>query len=145
MGESVAGYLAAVGIRTQLRTMERAAFYTALGTKKLHGVCVCINAVYGNAASRLSETIVSGGVYTYGTYPDIEALYQKQALETDRRRREALLRQIQEMIAERTRIAPIMDYFWPSGLGPRVESPALMLIDPFPWAAPLEELRLKKK
>jgi len=106
---------------------------------------VCINAVYGNAASRLSETIVSGGVYTYGTYPDIEALYEKQAQETDRRRRETMLHQLQQMIAERTRIAPIMDYFWPSGLGPRVESAALMLIDPFPWAAPLEEVRLKKK
>jgi hypothetical protein len=26
-----------------------------------------------------------------------------------------------------------------------VEEPALMLIDPYPWSAPLEEVRLKKR
>ena len=29
-------------------------------------------------------------------------------------------------------------------IGPRVEEPALMLINPFPWAAPLEDVRLKQ-
>ena len=53
MGEAVGGYLGAVGIKVRLRTMERAAFYSALASKKIHGLCVCINAVYGNAASRL--------------------------------------------------------------------------------------------
>ena len=33
----------------------------------------------------------------------------------------------------------------PSGIGPRVEEPAFMLINPYPWSAPLEEVRLKKK
>jgi len=46
---------------------------------------------------------------------------------------------------DRTRFAPIYDYIWASGVGPRVENPALMLIDPYPWSAPLEELRLKKR
>jgi ABC-type transport system substrate-binding protein len=36
------------------------------------------------------------------------------------------------------------DYVWPSGVGPRVAEPALMLIDPYPWVAPYEEIRLKK-
>jgi hypothetical protein len=29
-------------------------------------------------------------------------------------------------------------------VGPRVEEPALMLINLYPWSAPLEEVRLKK-
>jgi hypothetical protein len=29
-------------------------------------------------------------------------------------------------------------------LGPRVEEASLMKIDPFPWAAPLEDVRLKR-
>ncbi|PYN76145.1 MAG: hypothetical protein DMD97_13055 [Candidatus Rokuibacteriota bacterium] len=33
----------------------------------------------------------------------------------------------------------------PSGIGPRVEEPALMMINPYPWSAPLEDVRLKKK
>jgi hypothetical protein len=37
----------------------------------------------------------------------------------------------------------IYEYVWPSGVGPRVEEPALLLIDPYPWAAPYDELRLR--
>ncbi|HET8577968.1 MAG TPA: ABC transporter substrate-binding protein [Methylomirabilota bacterium] len=144
MGEAVTGYLGAVGIKTKLRTMERAAFYAALATKKLKGLCVCINAVYGNAASRLSEIVPSDGAFAYGGYPDVDALYKQQARETDRKKREALLHQIQRLLYERVRYAPIYEYIWPSGLGPRVADPALMLIDPYPWSAPLEEVRLKK-
>ena len=144
-GEAVTNYLAAVGIKTRVRTMERAAFYSALATKKLRGLCVCVNAVYGNAASRLSETVPSDGAFAYGGYPDIDALYKQQARETDRKKREVALRQIQQLLYERVRFGPIYDYIWPSAVGPRVEEPALMLINPYPWSAPLEEVRLKKR
>jgi hypothetical protein len=32
---------------------------------------------------------------------------------------------------------------WSSGVGPRVAEPALMLINPYPWSAPLQDARLK--
>jgi peptide/nickel transport system substrate-binding protein len=143
MGEAVAGYLGAVGIKTRLRTMERAAFYSALASKKLKGVCLCINAVYGNAAARLSQIVPATGAYAYGSYPDVDALYQQQARETDRTKREAMLHQIQRILYERVRYAPIYEYIWPSGVGARVADPALMAIDPYPWSAPLEDVRLK--
>ena len=145
MGEAVAGYLSAVGIRTKMRTMERAAFYSALASKKLRGLCLCIVAVYGNASSRMSEIVPAEGNFAYGAYPDVEALYRQQARETDRKKREAMLHQIQQLLYERVRYAGIYDYIWPSGVGPRVEDAALMLIDPYPWAAPVEDLKLKKK
>src|SRR5467141_5321899 len=65
-GEAVANYLAAVGIRSRLRTMERAAFYPALASKKLKGICVCVNAVYGNAASRMLEIVLAEGAFASG-------------------------------------------------------------------------------
>ena len=79
MGEAVGGYLGAVGIKVRIRTMERAAFYTALESKKLKGLCVCINAVYGNAASRMAQTVPSDGAFAYGGYPDVDALYKQQS------------------------------------------------------------------
>ncbi|HEY7366356.1 MAG TPA: ABC transporter substrate-binding protein [Methylomirabilota bacterium] len=145
MGEAVAGYFGAVGIRTKIRTMERAAFISAWRGKQVRGVCVCISALYGNAASRMSEFVPSDGAYARGGDADIDALYKQQARETDRKKREALLHQIQRLLHERVRFGPIYEYMWPSGLGPRVEDPALMLIDPYPWSAPLEEVRLKKR
>src|SRR5439155_5169094 len=80
----------------------------------------------------------------YGGFPDIDQLYQRQLTETDPAKRETMLHQIQKTLIERTRFAPIFDYFWPSGLGPRVEEASLMRIDPFPWSAPLEDVRLKR-
>ena len=142
--EAVGGYLGAVGIKTRVRTMERAAFFSAWATKKLRGVCMCVLALYGNAASRMAEWVPSTGTYAYGGYPDVDALYKQQAVETDRKKREALLHQIQQILHERVRFAPIWDYWWPSGVGPRVADPALMLINPYPWSAPLEEVRLKR-
>jgi peptide/nickel transport system substrate-binding protein len=145
LGEAIVGYLQAVGIRTRMRPMERAAYFAALQSKKLKGVCVCTSALYGNAASRMSELIPSGSTYAYGAYPDVDALYKQQSAETDKKKREAILHQIQQIIHDRVRIAPIYEYIWPSGIGPRVEEPALMLINPYPWSAPLEEVRLKKR
>jgi ABC-type transport system substrate-binding protein len=92
----------------------------------------------------MSDYVPAGGTYAYGSYPDIDALYKQQALESDRKKREAMLHQIQQLLHERVRFAPIWDYVWPSGVGPRVAEPALMLINPYPWSAPLEEVRLKK-
>jgi peptide/nickel transport system substrate-binding protein len=145
LGEAIVGYLQAVGIRMRMRPMERAAYFAALQSKKLKGVCVCTSALYGNAASRMSELIPSGSTYAYGAYPDVDALYKQQSAETDKKKREAILHQIQQIIHDRVRIAPIYEYIWPSGIGPRVEEPALMLINPYPWSAPLEEVRLKKR
>jgi len=145
MGETIAGYLGAVGIRTKFHTMERAAFQTAWVNKKLRGICSCIQAQYGNAATRLAEMVTAEGTFSRGVDPDIDTLYKQQARETDRKKREQMLHQIQRLLYERVRFAPIYEYIWPSGIGPRVAEPMLLAIDPYPWSAPLEDVRLKAK
>ena len=144
LGEAIIGNLQAVGIKLKMRPMERAAYFSTIQSKKARGVCVCSSALYGNAASRMSELYPSEGAYAYGGYPDVDDLYKRQARETDRKKRETLLHQIQQIMNERTRIAPIFEYIWPSGIGPRVAEPALMMINPYPWSAPLEDVRLRK-
>ena len=143
MGDAIVNYLMAVGIRMKSRPMERAAFFAALNAKQLRGVCVCGSGRYGNAATRLEEMAVTWGSTAYGGYPDIDELFKQQDVETDRSKREALLHQIQQLIHERVMFGPIWEYIWPSAVGPRVEEPALMLINPYPWSAPLEDVRLK--
>jgi peptide/nickel transport system substrate-binding protein len=144
LGEAIVNYFQAVGIRIRMRPMERAAYFALISSKKAKGVCICTSALYGNAASRMSEVIPSDGAAAYGGYPDIDALFKQQGMETDRKKREALLHQIQRLVHERVRYGPIFEYIWPSGIGPRVAEPALMLINPYPWSAPLEEVRLKR-
>jgi peptide/nickel transport system substrate-binding protein len=144
LGEAIINYFGAVGIKMRMRPTERAAYFKALESKKLKGVCVCSSALYGNAASRMSEVVPSDATFAYGGYPDIDDMYKQQARETDKKRREALLHKIQQLLHDRVRFGPIYQYIWPSGIGPRVADPALMMINPYPWSAPLEEVRLKK-
>jgi peptide/nickel transport system substrate-binding protein len=143
-GEMVAGYLGAIGIKLKVRTMERAPFLAARAAKQLRGLCICGTARYGNAAVRIEETVVTGGTYAYGGYPDLDELFRQQDAETDGSKREALLHRIQRMMHERVVVAPLFLYVWPSGIGPRVQESGLMLINPYPWSAPYEDVRLKK-
>ncbi len=143
-GESVANYLTAVGIRTRVRSMERATFFTAWREKKLTGVIMGASAGLGNAAARLEAFVISSGTYAYGGYPDIDALFQQQAQERDRRKREAMLHQIQRLMHERVMHAPIFEPATLHGIGPRVDEPAVGLNSLLYFAAPYEEMRLKK-
>jgi peptide/nickel transport system substrate-binding protein len=143
LGEALVNYLGAVGIKVKMRPMERAAFIAAWQSKQLRGVCVCGSGRYGNAATRIEEVALRDGPFAYGGYEDIDALFKQQDVETDRSKREALLHQIQRLMHERVMFGPIWEYIWPSGVGPRVEEAGLMLINPYPWSAPLEDVRLK--
>jgi peptide/nickel transport system substrate-binding protein len=131
LGEAIVGYLQAVGIRTKMRVTEARHLHGSYSLEKAKGLCVCSTALYGNAASRLSEVIPSDGTWAYGGYADIDALFKQQAVETDRPKREAMLHDIQRLVHERVRYGPIFQYVWPSGVGRRVAEPALMLIDPY--------------
>jgi peptide/nickel transport system substrate-binding protein len=144
-GEAIVSNFGSVGIRMKLRTMERAAFQSAWFGKKLHGVCMCTVASYGNAATRLADQVQSDGAYARGVDPDVEALYKQQARETDKKKREAMLHKIQQLLYDRARYGPMWEFIWPSAIGPRVAEAGLMLIDPYPWSAPLEDVRLKAK
>jgi peptide/nickel transport system substrate-binding protein len=144
MGEAVANYLAAVGIRTQLRTMERAAFLTAMREKKTRGVAISITGAAGNAATRLEAYVAKSGIYTRGVVPEIEDLLQRQSREPDRRAREQLLLQAQKLVLDHVLASPIYQLAFIWGVGPRVEEPAADLIKLHAYSAPYEDVRLKK-
>ena len=144
MGEAVGNYLGAVGIRTRVRTMERAAFLTAWREKKLHGLILTPSGALGNAASRIETYVVSTGTYVYGGYADIDALFQQQAVQRDRGKRQALLHQIQRLMHERVMHAPIYEPATIHGVGPRVEEAAVGLNSLLYFTAPYEEMRLRK-
>jgi ABC-type transport system substrate-binding protein len=124
--------------------MERAAFFTAWGGKKLHGIVLPAQGAGGNAATRIEAVATRSGMYAYGVLPEVEDLFQRQARELDRKKREEMLHQIQRILSDRVVFAPIWENGFIRGVGPRVEEPALSLIPAFPYSAPYEDLRLKK-
>jgi peptide/nickel transport system substrate-binding protein len=142
--EAVANSLATAGIRTRVRAVERATFFEGWRAKKWQGVILAASAAQGNAATRLEAFVISGAPYAYGGYPDIDDLFRQQAQERDRKKREALLHQIQRLMQERVMHAPIYEPATLHGVGPRVEEPAVGLNPLLYFAAPYEEMRLKR-
>src|SRR6059036_2119029 len=75
MGEAIANSLAAAGIRTRVRTLERASFLDVWRAKKLQGLIANASRAQGNAAARIEAFVVSGSAYVYGGYPDLDDLF----------------------------------------------------------------------
>jgi peptide/nickel transport system substrate-binding protein len=143
--EAIVNYLAAVGIRTRVRALERAAYFTQLREKKLRPLVFVASAAYGNAATRIDSFVAAGGLYTFGSYPDIEGLIQEQTVLHDRKRREVVLHHVQQLMYERAMFVPIWDVASLSAYGPRVADPAFGLIGRFLFSAPYEEVKLKNR
>ena len=145
LGEAVLDNLLAVGIRAKLRPLERAAFFSGYGEKRFKNIIQYASGAFGNAATRIEAFIAKGGAYVYGSYPDIDELFQQQAAELDYKRREATLHKIQQLIYEKAMIAPIWQLAFINGFGPRVAESGLGLIPSYTYSAPYEEVALKSK
>jgi peptide/nickel transport system substrate-binding protein len=142
LSEGAVNSLNAVGIRVRLRPIERAAFNAAWHEKKLRGLFMAVAGNAGNAASRVAEFVYSKGSYAYGGYPDIDELFHQQARERDARKREVLLRRIQQLTVDRVMFAPIMDMRALMAVGPRVADHAINVV-PMAFFPSWEDMRLK--
>ena len=145
LGEAVANNLQAAGIRVKLRPLERAAFFSGYGEKKFKNLIQGASGAFGNSATRLEAFAVTGGNYVYGSYPDIDGLFQEQAAELDRKRREAILHKMQQLVLDKVIYAPIWELAFLNGVGPRVRESGLGLISGHAYSAPYEDVTLKGK
>jgi peptide/nickel transport system substrate-binding protein len=145
VGEPVVNYLNAAGIRVKLQPIERAAFFRGYAEKKYRGLVQGGSGAFGNAATRIEAFITGSGTYAYGGYPDIDGLFQEQAVELDPKRREATLHRIQQLIHEKAMISPIWLNAGLSGVGPRVEQSGIGIIAGYAFSAPYEDVKLKAR
>ncbi|MGD9614749.1 MAG: ABC transporter substrate-binding protein [Alphaproteobacteria bacterium] len=143
VAEAIINSLRDAGIRMNLRPLERAAFYKGYSENQLKGLIQGGSAAFGNAATRLEAFVVKDGVYAYGSYPDIDELFQQQAVEISREKRAALLDRIQLLVHDKVIAAPIWHLAALSGVGPRVGESGIGLIGGDPWSSPYEDIMLK--
>src|SRR5207253_303049 len=106
-----------------VRNMERATFMSSWHDKKLRGLLIGATGAAGNAAARLEPFMTKSGLYAYGSLPEVDDLFQRQARELDRGKREALLHQIQKIVTDQVLAAPIFQQGFIWGVGPRVAEP----------------------
>jgi peptide/nickel transport system substrate-binding protein len=145
IAEVVANYLQGVGIRIKVQPLERAAIIKANQEKKLKNLTRSGSAAFGNAATRIEAFVFSEGMYAYGGYPDIDGLFREQASEPDRKKREATLHKIQQLMHDKALHAPLFEPAFLNGYGPRVAESGLGLITYHGYSAPYEDVKLKPR
>ena len=99
----------------------------------------------GTAAPRLEQYVISGGLYTYTSVPEVDGLYQSQANEGNPRARRVILEKMQQIIHDRALFAPVLEYAYLVSIGPRLEVDNLNVLPQNPYTAPYEELRLRAR
>jgi len=125
--EAVVNDLRAVGIRVKFRPLERVAFFRGLAEKKYKNLVHVGSGAFGNAATRIEAFVVAGGSYV------------------DRKKREAILHRIQQLIHDKAMFGPVLEIAFMSGVGPRVEESGLGLITGYAFSAPYEDVKLRVK
>ena len=145
IGEPVVNDLNAVGIRVRLRLLERATYLKQWGDKTLKNIVLAGSGAPGNAATRLEQYAVTGGLYAYGSYPEVDGLYNAQANESNPRARRQILVKMQQIIHERVMFGPVLEYAYLVAVGPRVAVDCVNALPDDPYTAPYEDLRLKAR
>jgi ABC-type transport system substrate-binding protein len=75
--------------------------------------------------------------------PEIDVWYEQQAVERDRKKREALLHTIQQKLYDEALFAPMWELGFLCASGPRAAVSGLGLIPLFAYSGPYEDVRLK--
>ena len=143
--EALASYLQGVGIKTKLVSRERASHWSTYSDKKYKNLAYTASGAFGNAATRIETYVAANGAYVYGSYPDIDGLFRDQAAELDRKKREAMLHKIQQLMREKVMHIPMWELAFINGQGARVAESGLGLIPGHAYSAPYEDVKLKSK
>jgi len=143
--EAIVNYFSVVGITAKVRPLERAAFFSQFKDKKLRNLVQSGSGAAGNAATRIEAFVAADGLYSYGSYPDVEGLFREQAAELDPKRREMILHKLQQLMHDKAMFAPIWELGFLNGHGPRVAESGLGLISGHAYSAPYEDVKLTTK
>jgi peptide/nickel transport system substrate-binding protein len=141
--EAMMSDLTAVGMRAKVRPVERAAHQAGLREKTFKNLAIQGSGAFGNAATRLDAFVTSKGVQSWIKDPEIDAWYEQQAVERDRKKREALLHKIQQKLYDEALFAPLWELGFLCASGPRAAVSGLSLIPLFAYSGPYEDVQLK--
>jgi peptide/nickel transport system substrate-binding protein len=146
-GERIVGQLRAAGIRTQLNTMERAAFYDRLapGPSRLTGLLLVLSGAPGDAAARIRESAVCNGTFSGLCLPEIDGRMQRYEASADPAERQTLLNEIQTYLLDNYLMIPTVRLAMFNCLGPRIANKAEEIMGAIPqyvYIGPYEEIAL---
>lgn len=148
LGERVVGQLAAIGIRTKLNPMERAAFLEALtkGVDALPGLILNLSSTPGDAASRVRSFATCEGASSRTCIPEVDAKFAEYEASTDPDERKRLITEVQRMLLDQYVFPYVFSQSNLTVTGPRVtSSPGAIwqAIPQFPLLGPYEDVTVE--
>jgi len=147
--ERIAGQLRAINIKTQVNTMERAAFYDKLapGPDRLKGLIIQFSGAPGDAASRIRENALCRGAFSGQCLPEVEEKMARYDSSIDLKERKQLLDEVQAYLLDQYVMVPLVRNVFTIAAGPRLDTPKLEeIIGSIPqyiWVGPWEDVKVK--
>jgi len=121
--------------------LDRPALLTLRNAKKMKGASFIEYPTSPSIGVALSYLL---GLGAYGSYPDIQVLWERYSQAVDQGVRKDLVSRIQKMIYEKVMWIPLTNTSSPAAFGPRIKGNPYK-IQPMIWfTAPFEDIELEK-
>jgi peptide/nickel transport system substrate-binding protein len=146
--ERLVTHLRVVNIKTQVNSMERAAFYEKLapGTNRLKGIVLQFSGAPGDAATRIRENAVCGGAFSGLCLPEVDDRMKQYDASTDPAQRKQLIEEVQAYLLDQYIMVPVCRSVYTIAFGPRVANKPEEIsgvIPQFTYVGPWEDVRVK--
>jgi peptide/nickel transport system substrate-binding protein len=140
-GEQVATYWKSIGITVELVLLDKAARFALREGGKMKGGVFIDSAIAPTIGGVLAYLFAAG---SYGTYPDIQALWEKYRKEVSLQSRQDLIARIQKEIYERSIVVPLTSSKSAAAIGPRVKGNPYKVQPLIHFTAPFEDIELAR-
>ena len=148
-GERLVSQLRAINVKTTMNTMERAAFYDAMGPGpgRLKGFQLMFSGAPGDAAGRIRESAVTNGTFSGMSVPEIDDWMKQYDSSTDMAERKRLVEQVQKFTLEQYIMIPVCRNVAIWGFGQRLSNNPLETvvgsIPQYNFLGPYEDMTIK--
>jgi ABC-type transport system substrate-binding protein len=145
--ERIVSQLRAINIRTQVQTMERAAFYEKLtnGPNRMTGFIMTLSGAPGDAASRIRENAMCKGAFSGICVPEIEERMKRFESSTDAAERQKLMDEVQAYILDNYLLSLTVRQAFINVLGPRIANKPENIMGAIPqynYIGPYEDIEI---
>ena len=140
MGEQVANYWKAIGIKTNTVLYDRPTWFSKRRSGKMKGAVFVDAITPATIGQKLSYVFGPSGAY--GKYDDIQAVWDKYVKSVDVEERKKLIRQVQKMYHDKTMFIHMVGSTSPAAIGPRVKGNPWKVRPLMWWVAPMEDMEL---
>jgi peptide/nickel transport system substrate-binding protein len=147
-GERIISQLRAVGIKTKLNSLERAAFYERMspGPNRLKGIILPFSGAPGDAAARIRENAICEGAFSGVCVPEVEERMKQFETSLDPAERKRHLDWVQNYLLDQYIMVPMVRNVVLWGIGPRIGGKLEDIngsIPQYPYLGPYEDIELK--